>query len=190
MPTHTQDKQLLKLHLGSGKRHIPGFVHIDQVSYTHIDHVQDVRKLSNFPDQSACLVYACQVIEYFDREEVITVLQEWKRVLCQGGILRLSVPNFASITRLYSEGIKLENFLGTLYGKIPDGGAGFIYHRTTYDEQSLRDLLDKCGFENIELWDWRKTEHSHIDDFSQAYFPHMEKEKGMLFNLNMQAKRK
>lgn len=178
---------LIKMHLGCGKRHIPGFVHVDQVAFPHVDHVQDIRFLRNFPDDCAALLYACQVIEYFDREEVVHVLKEWRRVLAPGGVLRLSVPNFAVLVRLYQAGLKLEWFLGTLYGRIPDGQGGFVYHRTTYDEASLKDLLEQNGFTDARLWDWRKTEHAEVDDFSQAYFPHMEKERGILFNLNMEA---
>lgn len=177
----------MKLHLGCGKRYIPGFIHVDQVAFPHIDHVQDIRDLSNFSEGSASLIYACQVIEYFDQHEVETVLGEWRRVLKDDGKLRLSVPNFAVIAKLYLAGVKLDWFIGTLYGRISDGSGGWVYHRTTYDEETLRKLLRKVGFGNIDLWDWRFTEHAEIDDFSQAYFPHMEKERGLLFNLNMEA---
>ena len=141
--------ELLKLHVGCGKRFIPGFTHVDQVAFEHVDHVQDIRRLVNFADNSASLIYACQVIEYFDREEVVGVLTDWQRVLVPGGILRLSVPNFAMICKLYQAGVPLEKFLGTLYGRIPDGRNGFVYHRTTYDEPSLRQLLGKLGFNEI-----------------------------------------
>ena len=181
--------ELLKLHVGCGKRFIPGFVHIDQVRFPHVDHVQDIRRLPNFADSTASLIYACQVIEYFDREEVIGVLTDWRRVLAPGGVLRLSVPNFAVISKLYQAGFNLDWFLGALYGRIPDGKSGFIYHRTTYDHLSLHELLERLGFTNICLWDWRQSEHAAVDDFSQAYFPHMEKERGILFNLNMQARK-
>jgi len=50
-------------------------------------------------------------------------------------------------------------------------------------------VLSALGFVDITLWDWRATDHSHVDDFSQAYFPHMEKERGILWNLNMQAQK-
>ena len=179
----------MKLHLGCGKRYIPGFTHIDQVKFPHVDFVQDIRSLPDIEDESASLIYACQVIEYFDREELPAVLTEWRRVLRPGGILRLSVPDFEVMSRLYRAGLKLEWFLGTLYGKISDGQGGYVYHRTTFDEASLRDVFLSVGFVNPERWDWRQTEHADVDDFSQAYFPHMEKSKGIQFNLNMQATR-
>ena len=179
----------MKLHIGCGKRHIPGFTHIDQVAFPHVDFVQDIRTLPNFKDETASLIYACQVIEYFDREELPIVLKEWRRVLQPGGILRLSVPDFEVISRLYRTGLKLEWFLGTLYGKIPDGKGRHVYHRTTFDEASLSAVLVSAGFVRPERWNWRETEHAAVDDFSQAYFPHMEKERGIQFNLNMQASR-
>jgi SAM-dependent methyltransferase len=176
----------MKLHLGCGKRYIPGFVHVDAVKFPHVDHVQDVRSLENFATGQAELVYACQVFEYFDREEAPDVLGEWVRVLKPGGILRLSVPDFDVITRLYLAGFPLEFFLGTLYGKIPKDGGGSIYHRTTYDEVSLRSVFEAAGLADVSRWDWRTTEHAGTDDFSQAYVPHMDKERGLLFNLNLQ----
>jgi SAM-dependent methyltransferase len=177
----------MKIHLGCGKRHIPGFVHVDAVKFPHVDYVHDIRTLEMFETGTADLMYACQVIEYFDREEVVGVFAEWKRVLKSGGILRLSVPNFEVLSRLYNAGFGLDYLLGTLYGKIPRDGGGFVYHRTTYDAPSLTKVLTASGFVNVEHWDWRTTEHASVDDFSQAYFPHMDKDRGILFNLNMQA---
>ena len=36
----------MKLHLGCGKRNIPGFVHIDAVDYPHVDHVSTIDNMS------------------------------------------------------------------------------------------------------------------------------------------------
>ncbi len=179
----------LKLHLGCGKRHFPGFVHIDFVEYPHVDYVQDIRSLSQFADRSVEQIYAAQVLQYFDRDEIPPILQEWRRVLMPGGLLRLSVINFEMIARIYSAGFALEWFLGSLYGKISDGKGGHNYHRTTFDEASMRKIFVANGFDRIERWDWRQTEHAEYDDQAQAYFPHMEKERGLLMNLNIQARR-
>jgi len=179
----------MKLHLGCGKRYIPGFIHVDTVKFPHVDYVQDIRALPQFEDKSVELIYACQTLTYFDREEIAEVLREWLRVLAQGGTLRLSLINFETIVRLYNTGMPLESFLGWLYGKWSDGESGFIYKKTTFDFTSATKVLREAGFSDIELWDWRKTEHSSVDDYSQAYFPHMDKEHGILVNLNIQARR-
>ena len=50
-------------------------------------------------------------------------------------------------------------------------------------------VLIKNGFSDIQEWDWRKVDHGHIDDYSQAYLPHMDKENGLLMSLNIEAKK-
>jgi hypothetical protein len=189
VPDVSAGEPLYKLHLACGRRFIPGFIHIDNVLFDHVDHVQDIRRLQQFPDESAGLIYASQVLTYFDREEVGAILAEWRRVLAPGGTLRLSVINFEVLARLYQTELPIERLLGSLYGKMSDGNGGFIYMRTTYDEPSMTRILQDAGFDTIERWDWRQTEHRDVDDFSQAYYPHMEKDHGLLMNLNIQAKR-
>jgi len=51
---------------------------------------------------------------------------------------------------------------------------------------SLKKVLQSNGFRGIQEYDWRNTEHSHIDDHSQSYLPHMDKENGTLMSLNIE----
>jgi len=46
----------VKLHLGCGKRYIPGFVHVDLADFPHIDYRSDVRSLPMLKDESADLI--------------------------------------------------------------------------------------------------------------------------------------
>ena len=43
------------------------------------------------------------------------------------------------------------------------------------------------GFKDVYKYDWRQTEHSYIDDYTQSYLPHMDKENGTLLSLNVEA---
>jgi len=43
------------------------------------------------------------------------------------------------------------------------------------------------GFRHIRRYDWRATDHAWLDDFSQAYLPHLDKERGTLVSLNVEA---
>jgi len=176
----------MKLHLGCGKRNFgESWVHIDGSDYDHIRY-HNIEKL-NFDKGSVYIIYASHVLEYFDREEAVEVLTEWKRVLKDGGILRLAVPDFKSMAELYVKGLyPLQCFLGPLYGKWLMKN-DIIYHKTVYDFQSLSEILISVGFKTIQHWDWRKTDHSDIDDFSQAYLPHMDKENGNPMSLNIEA---
>jgi hypothetical protein len=49
-----------------------------------------------------------------------------------------------------------------------------------------KSLLETNGFINTKLYDWRLTDHANIDDHSQAYIPHMDKNNGTLISLNVE----
>lgn len=174
-----------KFNIGCGSRDFgEGWVHIDGGDYPHLDG-RDIF-LTDYENESADLIYASHLIEYFDSEEVMKLLVEWRRVLRGGGILRLSVPNFEELCYLYMSGTcKIKRLIGPLYGRMKMGDE-FIYHKMTYDWRSLFDLLTECGFRDIRGWDWKYTDHAQYDDFSQAYIPHMDKHNGILISLNME----
>jgi len=176
---------MIKLHLGCGKRDFgKGWTHIDGGDFPHL-HSHDITKLP-FKDNSVDLIYNCHVLSYFDREEVIPVLKEWYRVLKPKGVLRTSVTNFNALVRLYTyQEFRLDSFLGPMFGKWKMGDKT-IYHKTIYDADNLISVLSKAGFKKFKPYDWKQTEHSNIDDFSQAYLPHMDKD-GYLISLNMEA---
>ena len=176
----------MKLHLGCGKRHIPGFVHIDAVDYPHVDHVATIDNLSFIQDASVDLIYNCHVLEHFKRRDVRRVLQEWHRVLKPGGILRISVPDFAKLCEVYQKYGQLDLVIGALFGR-----QDYLYniHYNVFDFPTLKRELESAGFADVRRYDWRETEHAHIDDYSQAYIPHMDKENGILISLNVECSR-
>jgi predicted SAM-dependent methyltransferase len=183
-------RQLLKLNLGCWKRDIPGFINIDICDMPHIHYKRNIDDLSIFEDGIAKLIYASHVFEYFDRAKGMEVLKEWFRVLAPGGVLRIAVPDFEKIVKLYKEGMGIQSTLGLLYGKMEietENGKEVLYHKTVYDFDSLKQILEEVGFVNVGRYDWRMTESKDYDDHSQAYIPHMDKENGILMSLNVEA---
>lgn len=172
--------------MGCGKRNFgPDWIHIDGANLEHIDY-HSIEKLDFLRDSTVDLIYASHVLEYFDREEVKETLKEWRRVLKPGGVLRLAVPDFYSMSSLYvDKQIRLEQIIGPLYGRMKMNDS-FIYHKTVYDFEELKKTLENSGFSNVQRYDWRLTEHSELDDHSQAYLPHMDKENGTLISLNVE----
>jgi hypothetical protein len=112
------------------------------------------------------------------------VLKRWFEILKEGGILRISVPNFQSVNEYYNDTKDLSKLMGFLYG-----GQTYKenFHYYIWDFNSLKNDLILINFKEVNHFDWRKTEHSNIDDFSQAYLPHMDKENGKLMSLNVEA---
>ena len=177
-------KENIKLHLGCGKRYIPGFIHIDQRRLPHVDYVQDVCDLSNFKDNSIDLIYSCHLLEHFKRVEINKILAEWYRVLKKGATLRIAVPGFEEIIKIYKKYKDLKLVLGPIVG---GQDYEFNSHYMIFDFKTLKEHLKIVGFKRIKRFDWRTTEHAHIDDYSQAYIPHMDKDKGMPISLNVEA---
>lgn len=175
----------MKLHIGCGKRDFgKDWIHIDGAQFDHIQY-HDIINLP-FEDGTVDIIYACHVIEYFDRNEVVKILKGWYAKLKEGGILRIAVPDFEAIAKLYvNNEYSLDSFLGPLYGKMYMNN-DTIYHKTVYDEQGLVEILKIFKFVEINRYDWRETEHGYIDDQSQAYLPHMDKENGTLISLNVE----
>ncbi len=173
----------MKLHIGCGKRYFKGWTNLD-VNTGIADMIDDAAKLTKIADDSCELVYAAHVLEHFGREETLSVLKVWYKKLKPGGILRLSVPDFAKVVLIYQKGWDLDSrLLGYVTGGQRDQ---YDVHKMIFDQKNLTRLLKEAGFKTVRLWDWRKTEHTQYDDYSQAYLPHMDKEKGTMMSLNIE----
>ena len=181
---------MIKINLGCGWRNFGSdWIHIDGGDYPHLNS-KDIFNLP-YKNNSVDLIYASHVLEYFDNIEVESILNEWKRTLKPGGTLRIAVPNFEVMSKLYeNKSIKLSDIIGPLYGKMAMGNKT-IYHKTVYDYELLYSLLNKLKFNNISKYDWRNYEvHRQNDDHSQSYLnPKGDKDKGTLISLNIEAKK-
>lgn len=174
----------MKLHLGCGKKHIPGFVHVDVEQHPHIDIQGPVDDLPFAADGSVELIYASHVLEHFGRHELDHVLREWFRVLKAGGILRVAVPDFEAVVERYQETGDIAELVGLVSGGQRNQ---YDFHKMIFDEKLLRLHLLDAGFRSVSRYDWRTTEHAALDDYAQAYLPHMDKEHGRLMSLNIEA---
>jgi len=177
----------IKLHLGCGKRHIPGYVNIDILPDPAVDLISDIRTLP-YEDNSVDFIYSCANIEHFGRHEWEGVLAHWFRKLKPGGTLRLSTADFAQACERYEEKGNMDELLGLIVGGQKDD---YDWHGMVFDFNSLKSGLEKVGFVNVRRYDWRKTElgELRIDDYSQSYLPHMDKENGRLMMLNVEAEK-
>lgn len=172
---------MIKLHLGCGKKILPGFLHIDIIPFDHLDYVYDISNLDFIESLTIDEIYASHVLEHFNRKKIMFVLKEWNRLLVNNGILRLAVPDFSSIVEQYNENKNVEELEGLLYG-----GQTYEYnfHHITFDIKYISKLLTEAGFTNISTYDWRDFLPEEYDDYSRAYLPHMN-QNGRLMSLNI-----
>lgn len=174
----------MKLHLGCASKHIDGFVNVDVRELDGVDVIDNIITLEKFENDTADLIYVSHVLEHVGRREYVSVLERWYSILRTDGVLRIAVPDFEQVVKHYNEFKNLEQLRGFLYGgqTYPEN-----YHYCGWDFNTLRSDLEKVGFKDVRRYEWRDTEHAHIDDYSQCYLPHLDKDNGMLMSLNVEA---
>lgn len=172
----------LLLHLGCGARRLPSYTHIDSRPETEPDIVANVEDLSMLPDGSAKVIYACHVLEHMPRPHVLTVLEEWRRVLEPGGLLRVSVPDFAVLADLYVyDAVSMWRLIGPLMGGQRNSED---YHHIAFDKEYLSWLLTEAGYIHIRRWHAGKVHPVSYDDYSLARID------GRYISLNLEAQAK
>lgn len=181
---------MMKLNLGCGDRKIHGFINVDARPDLNPDEVCDVT-LIHEKFKNADLIYACHVLEHFPNKPFEyqprtweDVLKSWHQALKEGGILRLSVPDIKAACEHYLRTNDFQSVQAFFYGGQK---YDFDFHYHGWSEETLTKALLGVGFREVRLYDWQKTEHYYVDDYSQAYLPHMDKANGKLMSLNIEA---
>ena len=174
----------MKLNLGCYDRKIHGFTNIDIRADVNPDVVDDVFKLEKFKDDSVDLIYVCHVLEHADYKESEQALKRWFAVLKKGGVLRLAVPDMEAHFAHYYYHKDLRLLHSTFWGSQRHP---YDYHKNGWDFKKLKEDLRAAGFSIVRKYDWRKTEHFYVDDYSQTYYPHLDKTNGKLMSLNVEA---
>jgi len=178
---------LKKLNLGCYNKQLPGFINVDVRSEVNPDVCDDVIKLDKFQKESIDLIYSSHVLEHFSYKDTDIALGRWFEILKKGGVLRLAVPDLEAVFAHYFYHKDLQALKHMLYGSQRHD---FDFHYNGWTFESLKSDLERAGFSDVQLWDWRTTEpHNYCDDYSQAYVPHMDKENGKLMSLNVEAKK-
>jgi FkbM family methyltransferase len=174
----TQTK-VVKLHLGCGTQRLPGFVHVDVRPDVKPDVIADVMSLSIFENDSADLIYFCHGLEHISPYQVGAALAEWRRVLKPGGILRLALPDFEALAKLY---VLRKVPLGAIVGAV-HGGQDYPEntHYWSWDFATLAQTLQKAGFGNVRRYDAEAVNPPGYDDCSKIHIA------GQLISLNVEA---
>lgn len=145
-------EELIKLDIGAGKVVTAGHKPIGR------DYGSEAYPLVGYADESVDAIRASHILEHFDHTEAPKALMDWVRVLKPGGSIRISVPDFAFIAEHYhhqrGESHKLFQYL--MGGQRDEND----YHRSVYDEPTLRALMLFAGLDGIKHWE------SDCDDYA------------------------
>lgn len=159
-----------KLQLGSGSNHIPGWFNTDIISNSKqcIYHL-DFKNSLPFKDNTFAYIFSEHSIEHISFNDASFLLSECFRVLKHNGKIRIATPDLNKLINFYCNNSHLydkyanfeyDNFIRSkisvdintkniiLNNFFKDWGHQFIY-----DFNTLKQLLEKTGFINIERFE-------------------------------------
>lgn len=177
-----------KLHLGCGKKTIPGYLNVDIQDFSNVDIVSDIKSLP-FNSEEVDEIYSCAAIEHFGRNEWKEVIRHWYDLLKPGGVLRLSTADFEAVCHEYLENKNIESLLGLVVGGQKDYTD---FHGMIFDFKLLKKELLSIGFSSVAKYDWQDFsafDNKDYDDYSRSYLPHMDFKNGRLLMVNILCKK-
>jgi len=161
LPRNNDGKVLL--HIGCGEKNSPEFINIDAQPFAHVHIVtDDITSLADFATGTVDLVYMCHILEHIKRSKLKNVLSEMKRILKDGGVLRLSVPDFDRLVEVYNaSGNNIESISRQLMG-----GQDHQYniHYSVFNHRRLSELLKEVGFRKVVSWDPDNCRYHNFKD--------------------------
>jgi SAM-dependent methyltransferase len=174
----------LKLHVGCGKGHLPGWINIDV--YPAPLALNVLRGLP-FADGAATHVFVSHLLEHlYYPSDVRPFLAELQRVLAPGGVVRVVVPDIEQCIAAYAgrdaeffasrretwpwwpeNPTRLEDFLAYA-GAGPEPAYLFESHKYGYDFETLERVLQEAGFAAVTASTFMGSAHAElrVDDIS------------------------
>jgi predicted SAM-dependent methyltransferase len=182
-PDFPKSPQEKFLHLGCGSMNHPSFINVDGMAYPHVHYIRSLDNLLIFQEGTFNLVYASHCLEHFSHKEIPRVLEEWKRVLKKGGHLRLSVPDFDLLLKIYHDNYdEVETIIPPLLG----GQANHLdFHKVVFTKKYLTSLLLAAGFSKVESWEPQTETLTNFGDWSSRLI--IVKGKAYPVSLNLEA---
>lgn len=163
----TEEKPPMRLHVG-GKQVMAGWKILNVQPGPGVDYVGDCSDLSQFEDQSVDEIYASHVLEHLGyREPLRKTLLEFHRVLKRGGTVKIGVPDFDVLCRMYLDPRHSQDdrffVMQMMFGGQVDE---HDFHRIGLNYEMLSRYLTATGFTRVE----RVGDFGLFDDDSTIRF--------------------
>jgi predicted SAM-dependent methyltransferase len=121
----------------------------------------DAQKKIPLPEKSIEVLYTSHMFEHLSRDGAIRFLDEAKRVLVDGGVIRIVIPDLEKAISEYNERKNADEFMETLLLSAPPINSlrdklwlifsGYRHHQWMYDGNSLSRLMENRGFRNVTI---------------------------------------
>jgi len=175
-----QEHGNLRLHLGCGWTILDEWINIDLKRNREILTIRLPGGLRKFGDNSTSYIYSSHFLEHLDyRTEALDFVTECYRLLDDGGVLRVAVPDIEKIINAYTRknreffNVQSElhpswcttNLDHLMYALQQQGE-----HKYGYDFETAKILLKKGGFQKIVKSDFKKSDVKELVDID--YWPY------------------
>lgn len=135
------------LHLGCGKKKVPGAFGVDLGEHTAADLRWDLdRRPWPLPDDAFTLVYMISVLEHVD--DVVAVMEETHRVCRAGAEVRIFAP-FASSHHLWTDPTHRRGFTSNSFKYFTDDFAA-----EAFEYSPARYAVEDVRYNHYEDWMW------------------------------------
>jgi predicted SAM-dependent methyltransferase len=147
----TEDRsEPVRLHIG-GVEPQPGWTMLNIQQRPDVDVVCDCTNLGQFADETVAEIYGSHVLEHLSyMGELEAALKEFYRVLVPGGIVRISVPDFELLCRMFLHPAldteKRFYIMRMVFGGQVDEAD---FHKVGLTWEFLSTYLDAAGFSEI-----------------------------------------
>jgi predicted SAM-dependent methyltransferase len=168
----------LRVNLGCGYRPMKNWINVDQARGPEVQAVWDLSQSLPLRDNSCAAIFSEHMIEHVTKEAAARLLSECYRVLQSKGVLRLSTPDAALFLVSYAGDRKFLSHPGfTQAIDTPIDRVNFMMreygqHLWCYDEELLRLMLNRAGFERIVRQEFGVSDHplmNNIDFEARAF---------------------
>jgi len=174
---YLKNNKIRKLQLACGEYKLKKWLNTDLFGGKNLVSL-NLNKKFPIPTNSFNYVFLEHTIEHFNINKGLKILEESRRVLKQGGKIRIATPNLSFLINIYKknktpvESEYLKWHFSVFPNKMDKNKAAsallinkFVRswgHEFIYDPESLTMLLKRAGFKNIKQFKPGKSSDKHL----------------------------
>ena len=160
----------ISLNIGCGPFGQDGWVNVDLMKLRNVSFTFDTRRKLPFKNDTVSRIRVEHFFEHIDKDyEAPTFLDECKRVMQDGAVLRIIVPDIEKFINAYINNSEADwQSLGYDINALPTGFdtkvaiLNHIFrqdgeHKYAYDFEALSYILSRHGFKNITRQQYRQS---------------------------------